>query len=277
MPAYTFPATANVVALAGLKPRARRRRPRDDEHRPGEDRRRAAHEAAPRRAPLRPAAAAARAARRAAARGRRRRARRALPRPRVRRARHRGLPQLPSAQDRHDRGGRRGHDLRRRVRRRGARSCATTAGARSHRPTCPRPASTTGSRTSSARSASRRCAASTSCSRRARGSPTATPSGSRTCRCCCRARTRATSTAGRPTCSRSTTATACSPQLRAQGIEAQIGTYSLPLLGAYRDQGEFPGARRVFERALALPFHTRLSDADLDRVAEALDKLVSHH
>jgi dTDP-4-amino-4,6-dideoxygalactose transaminase len=65
--------------------------------------------------------------------------------------------------------------------------------------------------------------------------------------------------------------------LREQGIEAQIGTYSLPLLGAYRDQGEFPGARRVFERALALPFHTRLSDAELDRVAEALDKLVSHH
>ena len=30
-------------------------------------------------------------------------------------------------------------------------------------------------------------------------------------------------------------------ELRAQGIEAQIGTYSLPLLGAYRDQGEFPG------------------------------------
>jgi perosamine synthetase len=66
-------------------------------------------------------------------------------------------------------------------------------------------------------------------------------------------------------------------ELRAQGIEAQIGTYSLPLLGAYRDQGEFPGARRVFERALALPFHTRLSDDELDRVAEALDRLVSHH
>jgi perosamine synthetase len=65
--------------------------------------------------------------------------------------------------------------------------------------------------------------------------------------------------------------------LRAQGIEAQIGTYSLPLLGAYRSQGEFPGARRVFEQALALPFHTRLSDTDLDRVAEALDKLVSNH
>jgi dTDP-4-amino-4,6-dideoxygalactose transaminase len=66
-------------------------------------------------------------------------------------------------------------------------------------------------------------------------------------------------------------------ELRAQGIEAQIGTYSLPLLGAYRDQGEFPGARRVFELALALPFHTRLSEGELDRVAEALDRLVSHH
>ena len=66
-------------------------------------------------------------------------------------------------------------------------------------------------------------------------------------------------------------------ELRAQEIEAQIGTYSLPLLGAYRDQGEFPGARRVFDRALALPFHTRLSDGELDRVAEVLDRLVSHH
>jgi perosamine synthetase len=66
-------------------------------------------------------------------------------------------------------------------------------------------------------------------------------------------------------------------ELRAQGIEAQIGTYALPLLEAYRDQGEFPGARRVFERALALPFHTRLTESDLDRVAAALDKLVSHH
>jgi perosamine synthetase len=65
--------------------------------------------------------------------------------------------------------------------------------------------------------------------------------------------------------------------LRAQGIEAQIGTYSLPLLRAYTDQGEFAGARRVFERALALPFHTRLADGDLDRVAAALDKAVSSH
>ena len=65
--------------------------------------------------------------------------------------------------------------------------------------------------------------------------------------------------------------------LRAQGIEAQIGTYALQALGPYREQGGFPGAARVFDRALALPFHTRLSDSDLDRVAAALDKLVSSH
>jgi dTDP-4-amino-4,6-dideoxygalactose transaminase len=59
-------------------------------------------------------------------------------------------------------------------------------------------------------------------------------------------------------------------ELRGQGIEAQIGTYALHLLGAYRDQGDFPGATAAFERALALPFHSRLTEAELDRVAEAL-------
>jgi perosamine synthetase len=63
--------------------------------------------------------------------------------------------------------------------------------------------------------------------------------------------------------------------LREQGIEAQVGTYALHHLAAYRDQGDFPGASRVFGRAVALPFHTRLSDSDLDRVAEALTSLVS--
>ena len=66
-------------------------------------------------------------------------------------------------------------------------------------------------------------------------------------------------------------------QLREQGIEAQIGTYALNQLGAYRGQGDFPGATRVFERALALPFHTRLRDTDLDSVSETLDKNVSSH
>jgi perosamine synthetase len=65
--------------------------------------------------------------------------------------------------------------------------------------------------------------------------------------------------------------------LRAQGIQCQIGTYALHRLGAYRDQGPFPGADAAFERALALPLHQRLTEGELDRVAEALDKLVSHH
>src|SRR5579885_2549708 len=58
--------------------------------------------------------------------------------------------------------------------------------------------------------------------------------------------------------------------LRAEGIEAQIGTYALPLLSAYRDQGFFPGAEHAFEHALALSFHSRLTEAELDRVCEAL-------
>ena len=58
--------------------------------------------------------------------------------------------------------------------------------------------------------------------------------------------------------------------LRAEGIEVQIGTYALHHLSAYRDQGPFPGADEAFERALALPLHSRLTDADLDRVAEGV-------
>jgi perosamine synthetase len=65
--------------------------------------------------------------------------------------------------------------------------------------------------------------------------------------------------------------------LRAQGIQCQIGTYALHRLSAYRDQGSFPGADAAFERALALPLHTGLTEPELDRVAEALDKLVSDH
>ena len=62
-------------------------------------------------------------------------------------------------------------------------------------------------------------------------------------------------------------------KLREQGIEAQIGTYVLSRLSAYRDQGAFPGAEACFERALALPFYSTMSDSDLDRVASALRAL----
>ena len=60
------------------------------------------------------------------------------------------------------------------------------------------------------------------------------------------------------------------PALREQGIEAQVGTYALHRLAAYRDQGEFPGASTAFDRAMALPFHTQLTDSELDRVVEAV-------
>jgi dTDP-4-amino-4,6-dideoxygalactose transaminase len=66
-------------------------------------------------------------------------------------------------------------------------------------------------------------------------------------------------------------------ELRVEGVQCQIGTYALHRLGAYHDQGDFPGADAAFERALALPLHAGLTEGELDRVAEALDKIVSHH
>jgi perosamine synthetase len=59
-------------------------------------------------------------------------------------------------------------------------------------------------------------------------------------------------------------------RLKEAGIQAQIGTYALHHLAAYRDQGPFPGADAAYERALALPFHNRLAEDDLDRVAGVL-------
>jgi perosamine synthetase len=63
--------------------------------------------------------------------------------------------------------------------------------------------------------------------------------------------------------------------LREQGIEAQIGTHALHRLAAYRDQADFAGADRCYRRALALPFHSRLTDDDLDRVADSIRAVVS--
>lgn len=63
--------------------------------------------------------------------------------------------------------------------------------------------------------------------------------------------------------------------LREQGIESQIGTYAVHRLTAYRDQGPFPNADACFKRALALPLHGRLGEGEIERVCETLDKLVS--
>jgi dTDP-4-amino-4,6-dideoxygalactose transaminase len=58
--------------------------------------------------------------------------------------------------------------------------------------------------------------------------------------------------------------------LREVGIEAQIGTYAVHRLSAYRDRGSFPGADAAFERALALPFATTTTEDEVDRVVAAL-------
>jgi dTDP-4-amino-4,6-dideoxygalactose transaminase len=58
--------------------------------------------------------------------------------------------------------------------------------------------------------------------------------------------------------------------LRTEGIEAQIGTYAVNALAAYRDRGSFPGADAAFARALALPFAASMTEDEVDRVATAL-------
>ena len=61
--------------------------------------------------------------------------------------------------------------------------------------------------------------------------------------------------------------------LRADGIQAQIGTYAVNRLSAYAGSGDFPGADSCFARALALPFHSRLRTPDVDRVVEIVRSL----
>jgi perosamine synthetase len=58
--------------------------------------------------------------------------------------------------------------------------------------------------------------------------------------------------------------------LREDGIEAQIGTYAVHHLSAYRDRGAFPGADAAFARALALPFAATMTEDEVDRVAAAV-------
>ena len=61
--------------------------------------------------------------------------------------------------------------------------------------------------------------------------------------------------------------------LRDAGIEAQIGTWALHRLEPYRTQGDFPGADRAFERALALPFATTTTEEEVERVVAVLTAL----
>jgi perosamine synthetase len=68
-------------------------------------------------------------------------------------------------------------------------------------------------------------------------------------------------------------------ELRAREIETTIGTYHIPLTTYYRDAfgyaaGDFPVADDVAASALSLPLHTRMSEADVDLVVSSLLDLV---
>ena len=61
-------------------------------------------------------------------------------------------------------------------------------------------------------------------------------------------------------------------RLAAGGVEAQIGTYNIPMTTYYRerygyDAADFPVTGDVYARALALPMHEKLEAADRERVA----------
>ncbi len=72
--------------------------------------------------------------------------------------------------------------------------------------------------------------------------------------------------------------------LKAEGIETQIASYGLHRLAAFRDAPRFSpagdrvlltAADRIHDRGLALPLHSELSSADVDRVCESLKKALS--
>ncbi len=68
-------------------------------------------------------------------------------------------------------------------------------------------------------------------------------------------------------------------KMRMDGIEVQIGTYALHLHPAFQDgyaksRGQYPGSRRVYDRALALPLFYGMTDAEQMEVAEKLKKCV---
>ena len=66
-------------------------------------------------------------------------------------------------------------------------------------------------------------------------------------------------------------------RLRAAGVGTQVHYIPLHLQPYYRQRkGELslPGAERYYARCLSLPLHTRVSDSDAERVAEALSALV---
>ena len=195
-----------------------------------------------------------------------------LPRHALRGARAPGVPVVPPAEDRHDRRGGRGDDRRGRARVRRAAAAKPRHRRRSRRHRCARLQLPAARRPLRAR-ASLSSSVSSRSSTRASGWPrwyterlahlVGTPSADEGDRHGWQAYVvsldrRDEALAG----------------LRSQGIEVQIGTYAVNRLSAYRDRGSFPGADAAFERALALPLATTMTEDDVDRVSTALQAYV---
>jgi dTDP-4-amino-4,6-dideoxygalactose transaminase len=71
-------------------------------------------------------------------------------------------------------------------------------------------------------------------------------------------------------------------ELKANNIEATIGTYHIPLTSYFKKQndykkGDFPNSDDVFERAVALPFHEKLSFAQQGEVAHRIKNILSDY
>lgn len=70
-------------------------------------------------------------------------------------------------------------------------------------------------------------------------------------------------------------------ELREAGIESTIGTYALPFIRWVREKygyeaADFPVVSRIERRALSLPLHERMSEQDQERVAACLLALLDH-
>jgi len=63
-------------------------------------------------------------------------------------------------------------------------------------------------------------------------------------------------------------------RLREDGIETTLGTYAVAAQPHYRHHPPLPRSFAAQQRSLALPLHTRLTDADVERVAAALRRAV---
>jgi dTDP-4-amino-4,6-dideoxygalactose transaminase len=71
-------------------------------------------------------------------------------------------------------------------------------------------------------------------------------------------------------------------ELKSRGIGTSVHFIPLHLHSLYRDRlgyaaGQFPNAEERFERAISLPIYPGMSDADVDRVIEALVEVALEH